>query len=316
MVDFEGFKDEEKLKRAIIKQLGKGSHPSTKSSMDCIKWILDETYKKGEISYDLSEMRQDIFTFASQSTNQADYCMSIVPKLHLRSKDIEEGEYPSGEDSDEKPIAFYDVEVFPNLFVVCWKIIGEGHPVMKLINPDGDEIKELCKLYRLVGFNCRRYDNHIMYARMQGYSLSQLYKISTDIVSDDKRKQKSCFFGGAYNLSYTDIWDYASNKQGLKKWEIQLGIHHQELGLPWDKPVPEELWQKVADYCVNDVIATEAVWNATQEDFKAREILADLAGGTVNMTTNTLVQKIIFGDEKHPTLVYTNLATGEQSEGR
>ena len=76
---------------------------------------------------------------------------------------------------------------------------------------------------------------------------------------------------------YTDIYDYCSKKQSLKKWEIDLGIHHQELGLPWDKPVPKELWETVADYCENDVEATKAVWKATQGDFLARQILADIA---------------------------------------
>ena len=61
----------------------------------------------------------------------------------------------------------------------------------------------------------------------------------------------------SYNVSYTDVYDFCSKKQSLKKWEIELGIHHQELGLPWDQPVPESMWQKVAEYCDNDVIATE-----------------------------------------------------------
>ena len=98
----------------------------------------------------------------------------------------------------------------------------------------------------------------------------------------------------------------------MKKWEIELGIHHQELGLPWDQPVPKELWSKVADYCVNDVVATEEVFDHLQGDFTAREVLADLAGLTVNDTTNTLTTRIIFGKERHPRLVYTDLATGEQ----
>jgi hypothetical protein len=42
----------------------------------------------------------------------------------------------------------------------------------------------------------------------------------------------------------------------LKKFQIELGIHHMELDLPWDKPVPDEQWEGV-DYCANDVIATE-----------------------------------------------------------
>ena len=119
-------------------------------------------------------------------------------------------------------------------------------------------------------------------------------------------------FGEAYNISYTDIYDFASagNKKSLKKLEIEMGIHHQELGLPWDKPVPKELWQKVAEYCDNDVLATEAAWDYLKSDFIAREILADLAGLTVNDTTNTLTQRFIFGNNKHPQneFQYRNLA--------
>ena len=70
--------------------------------------------------------------------------------------------------------------------------------------------------------------------------------------------------------------------------------------MPWDQPVPEELWTKVAEYCDNDVIATEAVFNARKSDFLARQILADVAGMTVNDTTNSLTTKIIFGSNKKP----------------
>ncbi len=83
--------------------------------------------------------------------------------------------------------------------------------------------------------------------------------------------------------------------------------------MPWNQPVPEEKWEQVAEYCDNDVIATEAVFNSKDRkaDFVAREILADVAGMTVNDTTNSLTTRIIFGKEKHPQLVYTDLATGK-----
>ena len=77
-----------------------------------------------------------------------------------------------------------------------------------------------------------------MWARMMGYSNEQLFHLSQGIINNSK----NCFFGGAWNLSYTDIYDFASagNMMGLKKWENKLGIHHQECPLPWDKPVPED----------------------------------------------------------------------------
>ena len=170
-----------------------------------------------------------------------------------------------------------------------------------MINPTPAEIGELVK-FKLIGFNNRRYDNHILYARLIGYTNEQLYDLSQRIINSKKGDRNSGLFGEAYNLSYTDIYDFASagNKKSLKKWEIELGIHHQELGLPWDQPVPEEMWETVADYCVNDVTATEALFNHLQADWTARQILADLAGMTVNDTTNSLTTKIIFGNNRKP----------------
>lgn len=113
-------------------------------------------------------------------------------------------------------------------------------------------------------------------------------------------------FGSAYDISYTDVYDFCSKKQSLKKWEIELGIHHQEMGLPWDQPVPEELWEEVAKYCDNDVLATEAVFEKNKGDFAARQIQVELVHklhgmrATVNDTTNTLSGRIIFGKNKSP----------------
>ena len=182
-------------------------------------------------------------------------------------------------------------------------------PVVRMINPTPAEIEELMH-FRLVGFNCRRYDNHILYARLMGYTNEQLFTLSNRIINGSA----NCFFGEAYNVSYTDVYDFCSKKQSLKKWEIELGIHHQELGLPWDQPVPEELWTKVAEYCDNDVIATEAVFNARKADFTARQILADVADMTVNDTTNSLTTKIIFGNNRKPQDQFNYRFMGDESQ--
>ena len=83
-----------------------------------------------------------------------------------------------------------------------------------------------------------------------------------------------------------------------------------ELDLPWDQPVEEGMWQKVEDYCVNDVISTEAVFEAREQDFVARYILAALSGLSVNHTTQQHTARIIFGNDKNPQkrFVYTDLS--------
>lgn len=302
MINFEAVKSETRLRALIKRNLMKEIHPATKPSIDFIYKILEDAYSSG-LKYDVTDMRNTILAFAAGSTHQSDYCIKLVSKMHFKSENM-----PDSIDADDgSKIIFYDVEVFPNLFLVNWKMEGEDNPVVRMINPNPEQVEELTR-FKLVGFNCRRYDNHILYARMMGYTNEQLFNLSQKIITSKKGDKDNGMFGGAYNLSYTDVYDFAAKKQSLKKWEIELGIHHKELGLPWDKPVPEKDWVKVAEYCDNDVIATEAVFNHLKGDFIAREILADLAGGTVNDTTNSLTTKIIFGNEKHPELVYTDLS--------
>lgn len=300
LVNFDAIKSEKGLRSLIKRNLNKEIHPATKPSIDFIYKILEDAHNTG-LKYDVTDMRNAILAFAANSTNQSDYCIKLVNKMPFKSEE------PSDSiENQEAKLVFYDVEVFLNLFLVNWKVEGEGKPVVRMINPAPHEIEELMR-FRLVGFNCRRYDNHILYARLMGYDNEQLYRLSQKIINGSA----NCFFGEAYNVSYTDIYDFSSKKQSLKKFEIELGIHHQELGLPWDQPVPKERWIEVAEYCDNDVLATEAVFHARKADFEARKVLAKIAGGTVNDTTNSLTTRLIFGNNRKPQdqFVYTDLST-------
>ena len=298
MINVDVVNDEKHLRALITKALKKEIHPGTKSNVDFMQKILDDAYNTG-VRYDVTDLRPKILAFANNSSNQSETAIKIVNKMHFASEVISE---PMESEFDE--LLFYDVEVFPNLLVVVWKTTDK--PAVTMINPSSEDIGRLLQ-FKLVGFNCRRYDNHILYARYIGYDLAQIYDLSQKIVNGSK----NCFFGEAYNLSYTDIYDFSSVKQGLKKWEIELGIHHQELGLPWDEPVPEEKWQLVADYCINDVVATEAVFYAREADFTARQILSDLSGLSVNDTTQNHIARFLFGTDPRPQekFVYTDLST-------
>lgn len=303
VLNFDVVKTEKGVRTLIQRNLDKKIHSATKPSVDFIFKILDDAYKSG-LKYDVSDMRPAILAFANNSSHQSEYCVKLVSKMHFHSDEPSNPmEYPESSD-----LVFFDVEVFPNLFLINWKYEGDDHKCVRMINPSSEDVELLMKA-KLVGFNCRRYDNHILYARYVGYDNEKLYKLSQRLISGSK----NATFAEAYNISYTDVYDFASaaNKKSLKKFEIELGIHHQELGLPWDEPVPEDQWEKVAEYCDNDVVATEAVFHHLAGDWAARQILAELSGLTVNDTTNSHSTKIIFGENKHPQdqFVYTDLST-------
>ena len=293
---------EKGLRELIERNLKKEIHPGTKPSIDFIEHILAEAYEDG-LKYDVTDMRPRILAFANNSTHQAATCLKVVQTMHFAF----DGELEADgvvEVTDDRMVIF-DIEVYQNLFVICWKFRGDD-TVVRMINPSREEVENLTKM-KLVGFYNRRYDNHILYAALLGYTVPQLYDLTRKIVIDNNR---NAFFAQAYNLSYADVWDFSSIKQGLKKFEIDLGIHHMELDFPLDEPVDEKDWGRVVEYCVNDVRATESVLEDRWEDFVARQILAELSGLTVNDTTQRHTAEIIFGRDKNPQqyFVYTDLS--------
>ena len=338
----EGFENEKKLIATIKKALRKeyDTLPSTKTNIDFIEMLLKEAYASGK-TYDVRCLQPGVRNFALNSSHRAQYCLEAVSRMFFCSKDVTENEQElkdcaSGNaDYNSRPVIFLDCEIFPSynqavkmgvdvsdvptdtpaLFLVNWKLEGPDAVVNREINPSSEQIHKIFSLYRIIGFNNRNYDNHMLYARSQGFSSEELFNLSQRLVSKDSMKAR---FGQAYNISYTDIYDFmsAGHKMSLKKWEIKLGLKHLEWNHPWDKPVPVNEWVKVAEYCDNDVLSTEAVFNCKQVhgDFIAREILAALAepyGGTVNSTTNQLTNMIVFGGNKNPGLVYTDFTTGK-----
>lgn len=327
MVDKVSFASEQHLRRMIFKNLRKEILPHTVESIGLIDKDLTRAFEQG-LQYDVRDLRGPILDFAMKSTNSSAKCIKIVNNMKFCSElstkvifDDDKGLVRElvVKPNQDNPVIF-DVEVYKNLFVFCYAFVNNPEAVTKLINPDPETVKKIFDYY-IGGFNNRRYDNHICYARMLGYSNMALYKLSKKIIDGER----SSGFGPAYSISDFDIWDIASNKQGLKHWEIELGqkwehehpgekspFDHVEMSISWDEEVPEDLWDTVADYCANDVKATIAVYNAIQPDIKCRKILAELSGLSIMNTNREHITKILVGDDVNPQHVYTDLATGEQ----
>jgi len=297
-------KNEEMLRGLLSRALNYQIHVSTKPSIDFIEHILNEAYMNG-IVYDVTDMRPQLIVFANGSSNKAIECLRAVQRMKFKT-DESVKEHVS--ETADLPLVIYDVEVFPNLFIICWMYeTGESvNDVVRMINPSALDVERFISTYKLVGFNNRNYDNHILWAASMGANNQQLYELSQRIISNDK----SAKFGKAYDLSYADIYEYSSIKKGLKKFQIDLGLHHREMNLPWDKDVERKDWLDVADYCANDVITTLAVFKDRKQDLVARQILADLSGLSPNDTTRMHAERIIFGKNTRPQseFVYTDLS--------
>lgn len=324
------------IRNQIDRNLRKEVHPSTVQSVSMIKKILDDAYESN-LSYDLlEEYFTAVMAFAMKSHNSRDRAVAMIHEMHFQSKDVEKAEKNPLEESNIYKIdvggkipnretakfVLFDFEVFPNFVGVAYKVYHGGgifkkqpeKNVVRIYNPTPEDIERLLEMNKggsyLVSWNGLGYDNNIMHGILLGDKPEHSYERSRRIIQE---KDKGAEFAEARHHSI-DLFDIAATKKSLKWYEIKLGIHHQECRWRWDQPVPEEFWPEVMDYCENDVRALEAVMDYAdiQSDYIAREILAELTGKTIYDRTNNLTAALIFGNDKHPQLVYTDLKTGLQ----
>lgn len=304
---------EAKLEKHILKCCRKGYEPKfTKPNVDYIYNALQEAYESG-MTYDLSRLWATVYEFAGSSSNSKEYCLKKFLQMKWRSKNYEEDipEVPNEAEGEEKPIAIFDIEVFPNLVLIVYGEVDK--PPRYLLNPSPKAVEALINFYRLIGFNNIRYDNMILWAiAYDGATPYECYLLSKKIIGGERIP----YSYSAKALSYTDIYDLSSKKQSLKKWELETKSKHHELGMDWDLPVPEDKIQEVIDYCLDDVKGTIAVWQLPeiQLDFKARQILAEWAGMTVNDSTNNLTTRLIFGSDKNPQTCFNYRDMGDESQ--
>ena len=62
----------------------------------------------------------------------------------------------------------------------------------------------------------------------------------------------------------------------------------------------DNLYEMIRTYCDLRIIYSQAAFDYLSADWEAKKLLADLAGGSVNDTTNTLTAKLIFGNDRNP----------------
>ena len=317
---------EKKLRKFVESCLRKEHHGATKPEIDFIHYVLTQA-KENDTKYDLSDMMEDVYMFAMRSTHQKDNAMKAVATIPFKNMEDQIIDlYNESEIIPDNELYFYDIEVYPNLLLIAWKKYGfelpedyfytendrvfinsnydsgsEWYKVNKnnfgiRFNPSPEVIEAMLN-HPLIGFNNRKYDNHIVYNAMMGASNMELFNQSQSIIGN-----KGGTFGNAYNISYADLYEFLDIKMSLKKWQITLGIKHDEFEFPWDKPLHEDNWARAAQYCWNDVVSTEELFKSKygQDAYTARKILCELTDMPVNTKTQTLAEKFLFGNDPRP----------------
>lgn len=188
----------------------------------------------------------------------------------------------------EKTDWIYDIEVYPNLFLL--NCINNTNTIRKSfqISPYKDDRRNLVmwlndEVRNMIGFNNLNYDYPVLHhlitklITQKGSVLcNSLFQHSNNLIRTLKNKS---FTNGQYIIPQIDLFrinhfDNKAKMVSLKELEFNFNMENiQELPFKYDTILTKEQIDIVSEYCFNDVYATYLLYNYTSAEIKLREEL-------------------------------------------
>lgn len=182
----------------------------------------------------------------------------------------------------------WDIECYPNLFLVCAKHCETGERRRFQVSPLGDDRDALAywlkeEVEEMVGFNSLFYDYPVLH-----YALSHLwnlrgrdfcagvFKFSSNIIKGKRiyLKDKD-YVRKQIDLFKINHYDNKAKMTSLKLLQFNLRLKNiKELPYEPGTVLSNEQIQVVIDYCDNDADATELVYVETIPEIELREKLS------------------------------------------
>ena len=189
----------------------------------------------------------------------------------------------------DRPLAFFDMEVYPNYFLIAFEN-EEGKRYAFELTEDGEiylndivKIKKIISTHMLIGYNCLMYDCRLLSFFLYGHTsattqsrLQRLYIISNDIINSE-----------AYDIyrtlpihpsiNYIDLMPIGPNQAriGLKLYGARMHVENL-VNLPYDPGVKlTKLTMKdVKNYCYIDIDVTKQLYEKIKERIDVRILLS------------------------------------------
>ena len=176
-------------------------------------------------------------------------------------------------------IYVYDVETAPNFFsVVLMDYKGDSGMVFE-ISKRVDQSKELGEFLKenptLIGYNNHSYDDPMIVAASKGYTNRKLYNLSCKLINMDDGKDKWDLMR-KYKLKCNSIdlirlLFSRKLRVGLKSLMVTLKWEKlQDLPFKPDENIPEEMFETVLEYNLNDVVFTKYLTQQIKDQLNLR----------------------------------------------
>jgi hypothetical protein len=185
-----------------------------------------------------------------------------------------------------KEVIVFDTEVYPNCFLFAAKSLKSGK-VVKLWGDNDAEMDHLGKLMNnpgllWVSFNGNSFDMPIITAAIGGRTEAELKQMCDTIIENRMQPWQSYRDFGIEKLDidHIDLIEVAPGVMvSLKQYEARLGLKKmQDLPFHHTQMLNQREKELLAEYCINDLDATAALWNKLQEAIELRESMSETYG--------------------------------------
>lgn len=193
-----------------------------------------------------------------------------------------------------RDLVFYDIEVFHSDSFVVFKDINKN--VLAIYHNDFVGLSDFIEGKTLVGYNNYFYDDHILHAMLDLRSPQQLKALNDRIISGEKLRITNYKFDSLDCFQQIDV-----GMPGLKKVEGNMGkmILESSISFNIDRPLTDEEFADVLEYCKYDVDVTIDIYNERVDSyFKPKESLLEMLGddrgrrwNTTTLSANVLLDK-------------------------
>jgi hypothetical protein len=180
----------------------------------------------------------------------------------------------------------YDIEIYPNIFLVCAENINTKQKLSFEISIRKIQTQQLVEFLnqdiRLIGFNNKNYDDLMLQKfleclHLKGKDLVQALKKHSDNLITRENYSKFCkkfVKVPTIDLFLLNHFDNDNRRCSLKELEFVFNMNNiQELPFDYTQPIPVIDFDTLVKYCWNDIEATFKLYNYSIQELKLREEL-------------------------------------------
>lgn len=208
----------------------------------------------------------------------------------------------------------YDVECYSNLFYIAFKHLQSGKVYDFELSPGAtfnpQKLLWVMKRFKLISFNGRKYDIHMLCAALLGYNNEELKNLSDRIIREEmntfaverefklrERVQKR--YGlDVEKIDHVDIIEVCPLSASLKIYGGRVHARRmQDLPYPVDAILTYEEAQYVKNYCANDLENTELLFTNLSKQLELRETLGFEYRQDLRSKSDAQIAEAVIGSE-------------------